>query len=490
MIRLFRNKNVRRNVLWLISGLIILSFALSAGITGYNNSASGPSVAGRAFGRKVSMKEFRKNALATRDQIILMYGENARRILPYMDLNGETWKNFLLLKEADRLKIVASDAEVISAIQSIPAFQKRGMFDQATYERTLKILFGREPHSFEEGIRNQIRVLKLITNRTSGIRLSEEKIRQEYEKRHQKVRVHYSLIPNSRFTEPGTPTDQEIASYYEAHKQDFLTPDAVKAGYLLFPLKEDAEKEAIDKALAQASELRQKIQSGADMTAIAKENALAYRETGFFSMEEPALELAWPLELLRAVFYAKKGDVLEPAKTPQGIQLLKIIDVRPAYIPELTAVKDKVQGRMAENKAAELAKAKANETLSAVKKAMGEGQTFEQALKALGETVGTTPFFSVGDYIPEIGISDDFQNAAIALRPESPLSDVIMTAKGAAMLHAADREPIDEKKFEADKEAFTKGLYEEERGRILGELLQEIRVRSGLEDYLTGQPGN
>jgi hypothetical protein len=95
-----------------------------------------------------------------------------------------------------------------------------------------------------------------------------------------------------------------------------------------------------------------------------------------------------------------------------------------------------------------------------------------------------TPFFALGDYIPEIGISEDFGSAALELGKDQRLSGVISTPKGPAILYWEANEPIDEKKFAEDKEGFTKTLTDEARVAAMNQVIREVKERAQLESYL------
>jgi hypothetical protein len=90
----------------------------------------------------------------------------------------------------------------------------------------------------------------------------------------------------------------------------------------------------------------------------------------------------------------------------------------------------------------------------------------------------------MGEYLPEIGISEDFSTAALALNDKDLLSNVVQTAKGPAVLWWGASQPFDDKKFEEDKQDFAKSLYQYEQSKAINEIVTEIRGRAKLESYL------
>ncbi|MBF0620256.1 MAG: peptidyl-prolyl cis-trans isomerase [Candidatus Omnitrophica bacterium] len=341
-------------------------------------------------------------------------------------------------------------------------------------------IFQQEPRAFEEGIRDQIKIMRLISASIKPASFSDEQVRAEYERRNRKIQASFILVDPKDFSANVTVSDADVKAAYDSRKQDFLVPDSVNVAYMTVKLAEKATDDEKKKAMAQADEIKATIDKDGDINAVAKKYALAIKETGLFNAEAPDLSIGWSFELLQQVFTAKAGTVLKPAETPLGIQILKVTEKKPAYIPEFDKVKDQAKEKLVTEKATELAKAKAAE----LQKTLTGKPLFNDAAKALGLTPKQTPFFANGDYLPEIGISEDFETTALALTKEKPLSDVVVTAKGPAIIHFDGEEKADTKKFEEVKADFKKSLYEEAQVKSVNAVIQEIRTRASLESYL------
>ncbi len=83
-------------------------------------------------------------------------------------------------QEAKKYGITVTDAEVSGAIQQIPAFQRDGRFDRMIYFQTLSQGLRVAPKDFEESQRRQMAAEKLQRLFSSGIRVSEQEIREAY----------------------------------------------------------------------------------------------------------------------------------------------------------------------------------------------------------------------------------------------------------------------------------------------------------------------
>lgn len=485
MLRNLRHKGVTKKVLWFISGIIIISFGFGFGMSSYSSHISMTDTVGKAFGKNISFKEFKAVYQDTRDQAMLIYGDNFRKLSSKIDLESEAWSRLLMIHEANQRKIKATDAEVIAFIQGTQLFQRDGVFDRQAYDKIIRYSLQREPRQFEEGIRDQIKIMKMFRAETMGLNLTDDAVRKEYERRNQKIKVGYVLLNPKNFTAGITLSDKEIQDYYTAHREDFSEPDSVNIQYATFtlpPKATDADKKV---ALAKAKAFyAQSKTPGNDFAAAAKTAGAEFKQTGLFSIDQPNKDIHWSLELMQGVFSAKAGDVMEPVEYDSGIQVVKVVEKKPAFIPEFDKAKPAVTAKVTSEKALQIAKDKAAEVLKTIAPKIPGTASFEAAVKALGLEKQTTPFFSLEEYIPEIGLSEDFASAAFNLSKDKPLSNVVVTSRGPAILYWEAIQPIDEKKFEEVKKDFTANLYEEKRIATMNRIIKEIKEKAKLETYM------
>jgi hypothetical protein len=74
---------------------------------------------------------------------------------------NEMIRQEVLSDEAKRYGITVTDEELRLNLASIPAFQRDGRFDPATYEQVVRRMFGAPPHEFEKNHRKDLAVRKL-----------------------------------------------------------------------------------------------------------------------------------------------------------------------------------------------------------------------------------------------------------------------------------------------------------------------------------------
>lgn len=484
MLKVFRQKGVAKKVLWVVAGIIIISFGFGFGVSRYGSAFSLSQTAGKVFGAAISLKEYQRNYENARDQAVMMHGANIDKVLASMDMDNETWTRILLLKAAEKQGITATDAEVVQFVATIPFFERENEFDKRLYNNMVKNVFHREPRAFEEGLRDQIKIMKLFAPKLKAIAFSDDDVLKEYGRRNQKNQVSYVLITPEAPDDNVVTPEEALRAYFNSHRGDFLEPEAVNLTLVTFPAGAKVSAEEKAKASAAADDAFQKLSAGADPAATAKEYSATVKETGFFDLNAPDPGIAWSFDLLQQIFTAKPGDTLAPVESSDGFQIIRIAEKKPAFTPDFTAVKEKVRISFLHEANARAAAEKAAQLHKSFDDNVKAGADFTSSAKALGLAVKQTPFFGPGDYIPEIGISDDFTMAGLALTKDKPLSDVIITPRGPVILFWNATREADPKKFAEVKDDFSNSLYNEERVRVMNELIRSWREKANLENYI------
>lgn len=142
-------------------------------------------------------------------------------------------------------------------------------------------------------------------------------------------------------------TPRDAQAYYEAHKQEFASPERVHLSEILVPTPDDATDAQVQQAKAKADDVAAKLKDGGDFAALAKQysggpNADTGGELGDFKRGD----LGKVLE--DQTFPLKPGEWTAPIRTRQGYVILKVIDHVQAGVQPLSAVEDQVQQAMYE----------------------------------------------------------------------------------------------------------------------------------------------
>ncbi len=289
MLKFFRQKGVAKTVLWVISGIIIFSFALGAGISSLSNNEDFNKTAGKIFGKKISFKTFQDEYLNVRDQAILTYGSNADQILPYLNLEQETWTRLMLLHEAKQKDIRIHNEEIITFIQSMPAFQRDNHFDEKYYELVLKNIFKRTPRHFEESVRGQLTIIKLFQTLTQHIIIQDEDIRRAFLERYKKIQTSYVSFDAAVLEEDILISSDDIKQYYEENTHDFSDQTLQQATPIIEPILKNIKSYALAQQKAQQVHLQiaEAISQGTSFKEIINKLNLTMTTTDLFSLQSP-----------------------------------------------------------------------------------------------------------------------------------------------------------------------------------------------------------
>jgi peptidyl-prolyl cis-trans isomerase D len=299
----------------------------------------------------------------------------------------------LIVQQAEREGLRASDEEVRGRIQTIPAFQVDGRFSRDRYVSVLRQV-RLEPSEFETEQRREIQRRKLETAVREGIKVSDGEIRQAYVSRREKVRVEwasleiqpllaqvsvadgevepylkthqakftrperrriqYVVVAGSAFAEPVSDADAE--AYYKEHPAEFEKARRLRTAHVLVRVPPTGGSEAENKSKAKVQAVIDRVKGGEDFAKLAKEisedtaSAPQGGDLGFVGKGE----MVPPFE--EAVFALKKGEVsAAPVRTPFGYHAIKVVDVqeggRQPFKEASGAIKGKLMAERSEKKA-------------------------------------------------------------------------------------------------------------------------------------------
>ena len=153
---------------------------------------------------------------------------------------------------------------------------------------------------------------------------------------------------------------------------------------------------------------------------------------------------------------------------------------------------DNAKEAVVKKKSKEIAQEKAAEYLDLLKEEMSKTKVkdFPKAAKALNLEIIQTPLFNRGQYLPQIGISREFQEAAFQLTEENKISDVVDVDKGYSILHLDSYEAADTGEFAKAKEELGSELYGERTNTVFGAYLMQLRNKAQLENNIPNLSAN
>lgn len=140
----------------------------------------------------------------------------------------------LMLKEANRLKIPASDYEIVQMIQNTPAFQVNGQFDPEAYTQVLSAN-RLTPAFFEQNQRDAIKIEKLrnLILKSASV-VSSDAVKNEYLFRNTRAEAEYFPVPVKDFLAEVVVTPDNLSAYYETNKEKYRLPAKIALKYIVF----------------------------------------------------------------------------------------------------------------------------------------------------------------------------------------------------------------------------------------------------------------
>ncbi len=386
-------QQMRRAQGWMIKGVlwaVVLAFVVTIFYSWGVQSTSGPtrSEVATILGEPVSVREFQRvqNALyqtyrgffRNQPDIDLQERFNFRE----MALE-QIARRHVLQRMARQNGLTVTDAELYDRIAGIPAFQEQGRFNAARYQMVLQNQVPPiAPKQFEEEQRRDLTLEKVYTLIRSTVQVTTAEVEQTYRSENEQVAVRYVTLVPSLFTTDVQISDEELANYYEAHKDTYREPEQrqirymaispqrfqstadiseqeiaryytahqemfhreeqVRARHILFKLPEEATAEQEAAVRAQAEQVLHELKKEGDFAALAQQHSedMASREKGgdlgFFSRGQ----MVKPFE--DAAFSLSVGEVSDLVRTAFGYHILRLDDKIAGEVKPLIEVQPEI----------------------------------------------------------------------------------------------------------------------------------------------------
>lgn len=382
--------SIRSHRRWLMFFMLVLIFPsfVFFGIQGYNRFIETDNAVARIAGRPVSAQELESAQRERMEQLRQMFGENFdAKLFDTPQARAATLDALLaeraLALEAATEHVVVSEERLREVIASVPAFQRDGKFDYERY-KTLLAAQGLSERAFEQRVRDDLIRQTLLQAVADSAFLpttvAERLLRIGEEQRE----VRELRFRPEDFAGRAQVTDEAIASYYEANRREFETPESVKAEYVVLTLDDVAAQipvpeaelkayyeqnkaaygepeqrrashillaagegsSAADKAAARrkAEELLARLRSNpSDFAKLAREfskdpgSAAKGGDLGFFGRNM----MVKPFE--EAAFRLKPGEISDVVETDFGFHIIRVDEIKPATYKPFEAVRADIE---------------------------------------------------------------------------------------------------------------------------------------------------
>jgi peptidyl-prolyl cis-trans isomerase D len=505
-------------IAWIIVGLIIITFALF-GIQEYAQGEKKTAVA-VVNGEDITATDFLKLYHRQKARLQQQFGDMYDQIVKDDQLRDQVLnaliESSVVEQWAKSHNMAITDAELSMVIQSAKVFQKNGKFDQATYENILTrnglTVGGFEQEQRDFLLENQSRQLTSISQMAP-----ESLFKQLVDLQYQQRKMNYLRIDQKPLMKMAEITQDQMHSYYDKHKQQYVIPQQISIDYVLLSEDELSKKIKVtddalqayyqdnkdqftepeqrqashiliridgktnaEQALKKVQEIRKQIVAGADFAEMAKKysqdpgSAKLGGDLGLFQqgMMVPAFD--------KAVFSMKVNEISEPVKTNFGYHLIKLTKIEPKRTKSFAEVKADVE-TMYRKKQAEKEYFELQDKLNSI--SYEQPDTLEPAADAVGMDVKTSePFSKAG------GVDGLTQNPKVI---KAAFSDEVMKGNNSSSIELSPTSsvvirvhkviPAKQQAFDDVKDEVEQSLRKEAGVKASADLAKGIldKVKSG-----------
>ena len=137
----------------------------------------------------------------------------------------------LLDQQAAKQRYMISDADLVTAVQQMPAFQLDGKFSTQVYQSTLANN-GMTPSAFEQRERQGLAVGQLQNAIQGGAFATPQQLEINLAVKDEQRRIIYATISTKQYLDQVKVSDADIAAYYKTHADQFMTPEKVMLAYV------------------------------------------------------------------------------------------------------------------------------------------------------------------------------------------------------------------------------------------------------------------
>jgi peptidyl-prolyl cis-trans isomerase D len=216
----------------------------------------------------------------------------------------------------------------------------------------------------------------------------------------------------------------------------------------------------------------------ADLMKYAAEGKVLAKETDYFSQKDAIPEIGNNEKLKQTLFSMEREETSDLVDAAGKFYVFQVKDKKPSVLPALDEVKDKVKEDFINSLANQMAKSAAEEYLKKLK----EGQDWAALAKGSGLEIKTSEFISRQDTIPQIGYSQELQEAAFSLSQKKRYADdVFQNDKGVFVIRWEGEQDIDRNKFEEEKKLYRDMLARLKNQTLFREWIDNLKSRAKIE---------
>ena len=519
-------KTMRKNVkslaptLWIvIATFIIAIFAVWGGAGRLGEKARSETVA--TIGKdKISMDAY-YNVLRQRlESLQKEFKQLNRSFIQQLNIPQQVLEQLvqqhLLRQKASEMGITASDKEVSDRV--VAMFQRDGKFIGVEEYRRLLSYNRLSVADFEDNLKSEIAINKLIKLLTAGIAVTPEELWSEYQNKTDSAKLEYAMLEDSKaaFDDPVTPA--ELQAYFDKNKDKYALPERREGSYLLLQTDElkkdvqltdaDIEKYYSDNAdqfkepermrvsriflsiakkgatggPEQAQEILDRLAKGDDFAQLARtysqdDKAKDGGDWGFDAWTQLSANEVAEIRKLEA------GAVSAKVDRPDGTAILKVTEKEPERTQPLDAVKARIRSILEDQKARDLAA----EKIGRLEKSALREKSLDVAAQKEGYKVKATGALKAGQALEEIDPAGSISQMLFGLK-DREISGAIPMFTGTGIVQLEKIDPPRPAAFEEVKADVEKDFRTAKRQEITLAKVREALPKLGAKGWEEAAP--
>lgn len=378
---------VRNNkkIVQIFLALITLPFAFF-GVESYvSNVGTGDDVA-KIGDIKITQQQFQQAVRDQQERLRSQMGQLDPKLLDTPEARQAILDDLInqrvLMLEASKKRMFASNDAIRHAIASIDAFKVDGKFSSERYEAALRAQ-GMTPAGFEAQLRQDLTLQQLagavgqsgfqartvadhlialqsekravmeyrlpLDGYLDKVKLADDAAKKFYDENSkqfelpEQARAEYVVLSMETIAAQLAVSDDEIKSWYESHKDRFQQPEERRASHILL----SSEKLGKEKAKSKAEDLLKEVQKNpGSFQDLAKKNsddpgsAAKGGDLGFFARGM----MVKPFE--DATFALKEGEISGVVESDFGFHIIRLTGVHAAKSKPLADVKGEIEAEL------------------------------------------------------------------------------------------------------------------------------------------------
>lgn len=462
-------------ILWLViiglgAGMVLL-FVDRPGLT---RGPLGNEEVANVEGNPITAKEFRQSYFRLYDIYRRAYNLNSSNsgLLKALGLEKQVLNQLIstevILLEAAKMGISATNDEVAEVIYKIPAFQENGNFvGSARYEQILRAN-NTTPAEFEEGIRRDMIREKFQSIVTDALTVSPDEVKKEFISRNQEAVIQFVAIDPAEVEKKLQPPESDLKTYFDQNKARYQTgeqrkievmifdvgqlasqlkvsedevkrrfqanpgEEEVRASHVLLKVEDPGKEEEVKK---QAEKVLQEARKGADFAKLAEKYSEdpsgkgSGGDLGYFGRGRMVPEFE------KVAFSLPVGQISDLVKTQYGYHIIKVTDKRlPTFESKRTILEIEARREQAEK----IADQQANKAYAEL---TGGKKDFNTVAKEYGAVVTSSIYFAQSEPIPQLGTPVEFTNQVFEIKKKGDLGRPYKAWRGWLIPRLVDTQP-------------------------------------------------